>query len=93
MLTSAATRGDGLVGEDVTENVRQIAGIPQRLAGAGHPDLVEVRGEVFFPVADFESLNAYQEAMGERLFANPRNAAIRLPPPEDRGQEREAARR
>ncbi|GAA1965313.1 NAD-dependent DNA ligase LigA [Microbacterium deminutum] len=74
-LTSAATRGDGRVGEDVTENVRQIAGIPQRLAGEGHPALVEVRGEVFFNVADFESLNAYQESMGDRLFANPRNAA------------------
>ncbi|HWI32387.1 MAG TPA: NAD-dependent DNA ligase LigA [Microbacterium sp.] len=74
-LTTAATRGDGRVGEDVTENVRRIAGIPQRLAGHGHPELVEVRGEVFFNVADFESLNAYQEAMGDRLFANPRNAA------------------
>jgi DNA ligase (NAD+) len=74
-LTSAATRGDGRVGEDVTENVRRIAGIPERLEGEGHPDLVEVRGEVFFNVADFESLNAYQESMGDRLFANPRNAA------------------
>lgn len=74
-LTSAATRGDGRVGEDVTENVRQIAGIPERLSGEGHPDLVEVRGEVFFNVADFESLNEYQERMGDRLFANPRNAA------------------
>ncbi len=74
-LVSAATRGDGRVGEDVTENVRQIAGIPERLAGEGHPALVEVRGEVFFTVADFESLNAYQESMGDRLFANPRNAA------------------
>jgi DNA ligase (NAD+) len=74
-LVSAATRGDGRVGEDVTENVRQIAGIPQRLLGDGHPDLVEVRGEVFFTVADFQSLNAYQESMGDRLFANPRNAA------------------
>ena len=73
--SSAATRGDGRVGEDVTENVRRIAGIPQRLAGDGHPALVEVRGEVFFNVADFESLNAYQESMGDRLFANPRNAA------------------
>lgn len=74
-LVSAATRGDGRVGEDVTENVRQVAGIPHRLEGSGHPPLVEVRGEVFFTVADFESLNAYQEAMGDRLFANPRNAA------------------
>ena len=74
-LVSAATRGDGRVGEDVTENVRRIAGIPHVLAGDGHPDLVEVRGEVFFTVADFASLNAFQEAMGDRLFANPRNAA------------------
>ena len=74
-LTSAATRGDGRVGEDVTDNVRQLRGIPHRLAGDGHPPLVEVRGEVFFNVADFESLNAYQEQMGDRLFANPRNAA------------------
>ncbi|MGC5171128.1 NAD-dependent DNA ligase LigA [Microbacterium sp. DT81.1] len=74
-LTTAATRGDGRVGEDVTDNVRQIAGIPQRLAGTGHPDLVEVRGEVFFTTADFESLNAFQESVGDRLFANPRNAA------------------
>ena len=74
-LTSAATRGDGRVGEDVTDNVRRITGIPERLEGEGHPDLVEVRGEVFFNVADFESLNAYQESMGDRLFANPRNAA------------------
>ena len=50
-------------------------GIPHTLAGEGHPALVEVRGEVFFNVADFESLNAYQESMGDRLFANPRNAA------------------
>lgn len=74
-LVSAATRGDGRVGEDVTENVRDVAGIPTVLAGSGHPDLVEVRGEVFFTVADFASLNAYQESMGDRLFANPRNAA------------------
>ena len=74
-LTSAATRGDGRVGEDVTENVRRIPGIPQRLRGTGHPPLVEVRGEVFFDVADFEALNAYQASVGDRLFANPRNAA------------------
>ena len=74
-LTSAATRGDGRVGEDVTDNVRRLAGIPHTLSGAGHPAIVEVRGEVFFNVADFESLNAYQESVGDRLFANPRNAA------------------
>lgn len=74
-LVSAATRGDGRVGEDVTENVRQISGIPLQLAGTGHPPLVEVRGEVFFTVADFAALNAFQESVGDRLFANPRNAA------------------
>ena len=74
-LVTAATRGDGRVGEDVTENVRLIPGIPQRLAGENHPELVEVRGEVFFTTADFAALNAFQQAAGDRLFANPRNAA------------------
>lgn len=74
-LTTAATRGDGRVGEDVTENVMRLTGIPHTLAGSGHPALVEVRGEVFFTVADFESLNAFQQEQGDRLFANPRNAA------------------
>jgi DNA ligase (NAD+) len=75
VLVSAATRGDGVVGEDVTENVRMIASIPRRLEGTGHPPLVEVRGEVFFTVEAFEHLNAAQVAAGERVFANPRNAA------------------
>ncbi len=74
-LVSAATRGDGVVGEDVTENVRFINGIPARLTGEGHPPLVEVRGEIFFPVESFRELNAEQAAAGERVFANPRNAA------------------
>ncbi|MDQ0892595.1 NAD-dependent DNA ligase LigA [Agromyces ramosus] len=74
-LVTAATRGDGRVGEDVTENMRYIPSIPTRLAGTGHPPLVEVRGEVFFPVAAFNELNANQAAAGEREFANPRNAA------------------
>ena len=74
-LTTAATRGDGVTGEDVTENVLRIPGIPQRLSGTGHPDLVEVRGEIYFPVAAFEELNAEQAAAGDRVFANPRNAA------------------
>lgn len=74
-LTSAATRGDGVVGEDVTENVRFIEGIPPRLGGTGHPPIVEVRGEIFFPVEAFRALNAEQAAVGERIFANPRNAA------------------
>jgi len=75
VLVSAATRGDGVTGEDVTANVLRIPGIPRRLAGSGHPELVEVRGEIFFPVAAFEALNAEQAVAGERVFANPRNAA------------------
>jgi len=76
-LVRAATRGDGRVGEDVTANVRTITTIPDRLAGdpAGHPELIEVRGEVFFPVAEFERLNEAQVAAGKAPFANPRNAA------------------
>ncbi len=74
-LTTAATRGDGVVGEDVTQNVRHLTGIPAQLAGSGHPPIVEVRGEIFFPVASFRELNAKQSDAGERIFANPRNAA------------------
>ncbi len=69
VLVQAATRGDGEVGENVTENARTIADIPKRLAGA--PDLLEVRGEVYMSHADFATLNA----RGDRIFANPRNAA------------------
>jgi DNA ligase (NAD+) len=75
VLTTAATRGDGRTGEDVTENIRLVEGIPQRLSGSGHPRIVEVRGEVFIPVEAFRELNAEQAAAGERVFANPRNAA------------------
>lgn len=76
VLVTAATRGDGVVGEDVTENVRLIPAIPSRLAGEGpFPPLVEVRGEVFFPLVEFDELNAHQQEAGERLFANARNAA------------------
>jgi len=73
-LTSAATRGDGRVGEDITANVATIGAIPQRLIG-DVPKLVEVRGEVFFPVADFEGLNASLVEAGKAPFANARNAA------------------
>ena len=75
VLVSAATRGDGVTGEDVTQNVKTMGTIPLRLKGSGHPDVVEVRGEIFFPVAAFDALNARQAAAGERVFANPRNAA------------------
>ncbi len=81
-LVSLATRGDGRVGEDVTYNVRHIPAIPQRLAAGqlggrvlGVPALLEVRGEVFFPVAAFEALNEQVLAAGRSPFANPRNAA------------------
>lgn len=73
LLVQAATRGDGEVGENVTENARTIAEIPQRIEGA--PAVLEVRGEVYMSHADFAALNAAQESRGERLFANPRNAA------------------
>ncbi len=75
ILTTAATRGDGVVGEDVTENIAFVPGIPNRLAGTGHPPTVEVRGEVFFESAIFDQLNADQVAAGDRVFANARNAA------------------
>ncbi|NLU67012.1 NAD-dependent DNA ligase LigA [Streptomyces sp. HNM0574] len=74
-LTRAATRGDGRTGEDITPNVRTIADIPERLAGDRVPELVEVRGEVFFPMERFEELNARLVEAGEKPFANPRNAA------------------
>ncbi|MDL9981454.1 NAD-dependent DNA ligase LigA [Microbacterium candidum] len=67
VLTSAATRGDGRVGEDVTVNALRVAGIPQRLSGKGHPPIVEVRGEVFIPVAAFERLNAFQAELRDRV--------------------------
>ncbi len=73
-LFYAATRGDGRVGEDVTENVRTIADIPWRLSGDAPPEL-EVRGEIYMPKKAFLELNARQHADGERPFANPRNAA------------------
>ena len=74
-LVSAATRGDGVTGEDVTENAVLVPSISSVLSGSGHPELVEVRGEVFFPLAAFEDLNARQALAGEKVFANPRNAA------------------
>ncbi|WBY15937.1 NAD-dependent DNA ligase LigA [Erythrobacteraceae bacterium WH01K] len=73
-LVRAATRGDGQVGEDVTANVAHIPEIPQTLEGEC-PDIFEIRGEVYMATADFLALNARQEEAGEKLFANPRNAA------------------
>ncbi|NMM33601.1 MAG: NAD-dependent DNA ligase LigA [Phycicoccus sp.] len=74
-LVRAATRGDGRTGEDVTNNVRTIEGIPHQLTGADHPASIEIRGEVFFPVAAFAELNAALVEVGKAPFANPRNAA------------------
>ena len=74
-LVSAATRGDGVVGEDVTANVLTIKTIPKKLKGSGHPTQVEVRGEIFFGVEDFAKLNEGLVAEGKAPFANPRNSA------------------
>ncbi|MFJ6465855.1 NAD-dependent DNA ligase LigA [Streptomyces sp. NPDC091387] len=75
LLTRAATRGDGRTGEDITPNVRTIAEIPHRLKGDRIPALVEIRGEVFFPMEGFEALNARLVEADDKPFANPRNAA------------------
>jgi DNA ligase (NAD+) len=77
-LIRGATRGDGDVGEDVTANVRTIRGVPARLRTDAPPDWLEVRGEVFFRLADFERINEEQGAAGKPLFANPRNATAGL---------------
>ncbi|MYY16798.1 MULTISPECIES: NAD-dependent DNA ligase LigA [unclassified Streptomyces] len=74
-LTRAATRGDGRTGEDITPNIRTIAEIPHRLTGDHVPALVEIRGEVYFPMEAFEGLNARLVEAGDKPFANPRNAA------------------
>jgi len=77
VFLQAATRGDGVTGEDVTENVATIAAIPERLAGEKTwvPHVLEVRGEVYLPIAAFDAMNAHQRAQGAKEFANPRNAA------------------
>jgi DNA ligase (NAD+) len=75
VLAQAATRGDGRVGEDVTANVRTIGEIPHRLAGDGWPDVIEIRGEVYLGHEEFAALNAAAEAAGQKIYANPRNAA------------------
>jgi DNA ligase (NAD+) len=75
VLTKAATRGDGEVGEDVTANVLTIKAIPHRLSGNDHPEVIEIRGEVFYGIDDFAELNASIVAAGGKPFANPRNSA------------------
>ncbi len=74
-LVHGATRGDGRIGEDVTHNVRTIDSIPLRLRGAGHPAVLEVRGEVYMPKAGFAALNTRLSDEGAKPFVNPRNAA------------------
>jgi DNA ligase (NAD+) len=74
-LVRAATRGDGVTGEDVTPNIRTIAAAPARLAGSGWPPVLEVRGEVYLPEAAFHQLNERQAEAGKPLYVNPRNTA------------------
>jgi DNA ligase (NAD+) len=74
-LSVGATRGNGIIGEDITANLRTIPDVPLTLAGDGHPRLIEVRGEAYIPFASFARLNEERDAEGEPLFANPRNAA------------------
>jgi len=75
VLVRGATRGDGRVGEDVTANLRTIKEIPQKLRGAGWPEVIEVRGEVYLARPDFDAMNAAAAERGDRTYANPRNAA------------------
>jgi len=74
-LTRALTRGNGTTGEDVTLNVKTIKSLPHNLSGKKIPELIEVRGEVFFPIAQFNEMNEALEEAGKPLFANPRNGA------------------
>jgi DNA ligase (NAD+) len=75
LLTKALTRGNGTTGEDVTLNVKTIKGLPHELKGKNVPDLIEVRGEIYFPLQAFKELNESLEESGKPTFANPRNAA------------------
>jgi DNA ligase (NAD+) len=74
-LVLGATRGDGVTGEDVTANIRTITSVPTALRGKGWPDILEIRGEVYMERAGFFAVNAEREAVGEPVFANPRNVA------------------
>lgn len=88
-LVRALTRGDGVVGDDVTRNALRIENIPHKLAGSGWPEEFEIRGEVLMPYASFDRLNAEREANDDPPFANPRNAAsgsLKLLDPEEVGR-------
>jgi len=74
-LVSAATRGDGQIGEDITANIRTLKDVPHSLKGSGWPEIIEVRGEVYISDEDFEAMNAQQEHAGKDPYKNPRNAA------------------
>src|SRR6201992_3986075 len=74
-LVTAATRGDGAEGEDVTANIRTLEDVPQKLKGRNVPDICEVRGEVYMTKQAFLALNERQKAAGDTIFANPRNSA------------------
>ncbi|MFM1746724.1 MAG: hypothetical protein RLZZ188_390 [Verrucomicrobiota bacterium] len=74
-LTRAVTRGDGEEGDDVTANVRTIAGLPAQLAGEGAPEVIEIRGEIYLREEEFRRINQVQEEAGEAPYANPRNLA------------------
>jgi DNA ligase (NAD+) len=75
ILARAATRGDGVTGEDITANVRTVAGVPLRLEGSGIPPVLEVRGEIYLSHRGFAALNAQALESGQKTFVNPRNAA------------------
>lgn len=75
VFVQGATRGDGSVGEDITANLRHVAGIPAKLEGTAHPALIEIRGEVYMSRDGFAKLNAARQEAGDPVFANPRNAA------------------
>ncbi len=74
-MVRAATRGDGMIGENVTANVATLGDVPKRVEGEGFPEIFEIRGEIYMAHADFQELNSQLEASGNKVFANPRNAA------------------
>ncbi len=75
ILISGSTRGDGIIGEDITENIKTIRNLPLKVYGESFPELLEIRGEVFIKINDFKILNKNRLAQDESIFANPRNAA------------------